>query len=230
MVDTTNPSQKLGIRAQAKQASREKIVAAARKLFAERGFDAATLRDIAKEAGLALATLFSHFQDKRDLIYLIFDEEIDSLTDRALAAPRPWQTFIQKVLAVTEFHFRSLAAEPVLSRILLSEILQETPGTYLERHLAMRARFIIGLEQLVRDAQASGELKPQPEPQVIAQTIFFAYSGAARWWIASPVPEWRVGQSQFEEVLQILTQGIGQSEAKSRAKAGTGQQRRHLNA
>ncbi len=208
MIESVRSSKRRGVRAEAKQVSQEKIVAAARKLFAERGYDAATLRAIAHEAGLGLATLFNHFQDKRDLVYLIFDQEIESLNDRALAAPRAWQSFVEKVLAMTEFHFRSLALEPVLSRILLSEVLQESSGAYLERHIAARSRFIGGIKQIVEDSQASGELNAELDAQLTALTIFFAYSGLVRWWIASPSPEWRAGQQQFRQVMLQLTQGL----------------------
>lgn len=215
MVESAGIPKRLGVRAEAKQASREKIVAAARKLFAELGYDAATLRAIAKEAGLGLATLFNHFHDKRDLIYLIFDQEVDSLNDRALAAPRRWHSFVDKILAMTEFHFRSLALEPVLSRILLSEVLQESSGPYLERHLLARARFIHGIQDIVAEAQATGELKPELDAQTTAMTIFFAYSGLARWWIASPSPEWRAGQQQFRQVMLQITDGLAGSSSAS---------------
>ena len=198
----------LGVRAQAKKVSEDKIVMAARRLFAEEGYDAATLRQIARAAGLGLATLFNHISDKRDLIYLIFDGEVDALTDKALAAPRPWQSFIDKILSITEPHFRLFGGEPILSRILLSEVLQQSPGPHLERHLAMRARLIRGIESIVAEAQSSGELRPHPAPDVIARIIFFAFSGAVRWWIALPNPDWRAGQREVQQVLEIMVGGL----------------------
>lgn len=89
-------TKKKGVRALLKQENKDKIVMAARQLFAEQGYEAATLRQIAAKAGLGLGTLFNYISDKRDLIYLIFNEEVDSLTDRALAAPRSWQPFSAK--------------------------------------------------------------------------------------------------------------------------------------
>ena len=130
---------KPGVRALAKKASQDKIVMAARKLFTEHGYDTATLRQIAKAAGLGLTTLFNHIQDKRDLIYLIFDEEVTGAAERAMAATRPWQSFVEKILTISSFYFQMFSMEPVLSRILLSEVLQQTPGPHLERYLWRRA-------------------------------------------------------------------------------------------
>ena len=192
---------------------------AARKLFVEKGYDAATLREIAREAGLGPATLFNHIQDKRDLIYLIFDEDVELMTERALSAPRSWQNFIAKILMVTEPHFRLFAEEPALSRILLSEVLQQAPGPHLERHLRVRGRLIGGIEQIIAAAQAAGELRADTPADVFARSIFFAFSGLARWWIAGSAPDWRGGQQQFEQVLTIMCKGM-QADPSQASKAG----------
>ena len=200
--------EKPGVRALAKKASQEKIVMAARKLFTEHGYDTATLRQIAKAAGLGLTTLFNHIQDKRDLIYLIFDEEALSTAERASAAIRPWQTFVEKVLTISSFYFQMFSMEPVLSRILLSEVLQQTPGPHLERHLILRGRVISEFEDLARLAQSTGELRPELDPKVIARSIQFAFTGASRWWITEPSPDWRSGQRYFEAIVMLLAHGF----------------------
>ena len=187
---------------------------AARKLFTEQGYDSATLRQIAKAAGLGLTTLFNHIQDKRDLIYLIFDEEVSLAAERADAAIRPWQSFAEKILTISAFYFQMFSMEPVLSRILLSEVLQQTPGPHLERHLAIRGRMIEGFEELARAAQAAGELKPDLDPKVIARAIQFAFTGASRWWIMEPNPDWRSGQRHLEDILTLLTEGFNQPAVK----------------
>ena len=199
---------KPGLRALAKKASQDKIVMAARKLFAEQGYDASTLRQIAKEAGLGLTTLFNHIRDKRELIYLIFDEEVSSTAVKAQAATRPWQTFQQKVLTISAFYFKLFSTEPVLSRILLSEILQQTPGLPLEKHLALRDLMIQSFEQLAMEAQGNGQLRPELNPRAIARSIHFAFTGASRWWITEPSPDWRSGQGYFEEIVELLAVGF----------------------
>jgi len=62
-------------RALAKQRTREKIIAAARALFAERGYEGATIRDIAKAAGMSTGAVFASFTDKSDLFIDIAETE-----------------------------------------------------------------------------------------------------------------------------------------------------------
>ena len=214
------------LRALAKKASQDKIVMAARKLFTEYGYDTATLRQIAHAAGLGLTTLFNHIQDKRDLIYLIFDEEVSLAAERACAAVRPWQTFVEKILTISSFYFQMFSVEPVLSRILLSEVLQQTPGPHLERYLWRRARMIQDFEDLAKIAQASGELRPDLDTKMIARSIQFAFTGASRWWITEPTPDWRSGQRYFQEILLLLAEGFNTQADKSSPAPTVGHKKR----
>ena len=152
------PAKRVGVRQRSRQANQDKIIMAARELFAELGYEAATLRQIAAAARLGLGTLFNYISDKRDLIYLIFNQEMDQLTDAGLAAPRPWQSFTAKILSIVEPQYRMFGSEPTLSRILLSEVLLQTPGMHLERWRANRWRLINSIKDLVAAAQATGEL------------------------------------------------------------------------
>lgn len=55
------------ITADAKQATRAKILEVARRLFRDKGFDDATIRDIAAEVGMATGTLFNYFASKEEV-------------------------------------------------------------------------------------------------------------------------------------------------------------------
>jgi AcrR family transcriptional regulator len=61
---------KLTRRALAKQRTRERVLSAARRLFTERGYEGATIRDIAQAAGMSTGAVFASFSDKSEL----FDE------------------------------------------------------------------------------------------------------------------------------------------------------------
>jgi AcrR family transcriptional regulator len=68
-------SQPLSLRAQTKAANRQKIITSARLLFGQNGYEGATLRDIAKAAGLSTGAVFANFADKREIFDLIIKTE-----------------------------------------------------------------------------------------------------------------------------------------------------------
>lgn len=182
---------------------------AARELFAELGYEKATLRQIAAKAGLTVGALSNHVTDKRDLIYLIFNEEVNTVVDLALLAPRSYQTFATKLRSVVVHYYRLFASEPVLSRILLSEVVVVSPGMHLDRYLFNRNRLLIGFAELVDQAQQGGEIRSTESPEVISRYIFYVFAASVRWWLASSHrPEWRDGMREFDRMLHLATEGL----------------------
>src|SRR4051795_7372268 len=69
-------------RAVAKQQTRAKVLAAARALFSEAGYEGATIRDIATAAGMSTGAVFANFTDKSDLFREIMTGEGESLLEQ----------------------------------------------------------------------------------------------------------------------------------------------------
>src|SRR5579859_8025465 len=82
-------------RQQQAEATRTAIVHAARKLFAERGYQATTLQAIAREAGVSVPTIYVVFGSKAAILSALVksagaDEDIRALARDAFAEPDPW--------------------------------------------------------------------------------------------------------------------------------------------
>ncbi|MDX8032619.1 TetR/AcrR family transcriptional regulator [Lentzea sp. BCCO 10_0856] len=107
------------------QANLARVLAAAAEVFAERGCSA-TLADVAKAAGVGVATVYRTFETKDDLIYAVYEPKIAEAREQAKAAsddPDPWQG----VVAHLEQSVPTLAADKGF-RELLSGSYSETLG------------------------------------------------------------------------------------------------------
>ncbi|HET9041958.1 MAG TPA: TetR/AcrR family transcriptional regulator [Burkholderiales bacterium] len=197
-----------GRREQRKLETRERIRAAAADLFTRHGYGAATMREIAQRAHVGLGTLFNYAGDKRDLVFLIFNEELNAVTDVALAAPRAGLPPVDQLIAVFRVHYRWLATKPALARILLQELTFYSSGKQAATFLGIRKRLIDGLEALVRAAQRARRIRSREDPAVIARHIFFVYSASLRWWIAAPRPNPEKGVADLRRLLKLQFEGL----------------------
>jgi len=166
------------------------------------------MRQIARRAHVGLGTLFNYAEDKRDLVFLIFNEELNAITDVALAAPRAGQPIADQLLAVFRVHYRWLATKPALARILLQELTFYSSGKQAATFHGIRKRLIDGIEALVRKAQERKEIRTKEKAALIARHIFFVYSASLRWWIAAPRPDPETGVADLRRLLKLQIEGL----------------------
>ena len=107
-----------GRREERKAQNRAKLLAAARKVFAEKGVGAATARDIVRETDLATGTFYNYFDSKEE----VFAALVDELAAKARAAVRaqrrePGRTVEQRVEAAYRAYFELVIAESELFHV-----------------------------------------------------------------------------------------------------------------
>lgn len=100
--------------------NREKLLAAATRLFAERGLDV-PMEHIARRAEVSIGTLYAHFPTRDDFFDAIFPERLaalETLGEQALADPDPWHGFVSYLEGVFAMHARDRGLNDVLTREL----------------------------------------------------------------------------------------------------------------
>ncbi|MEB3958763.1 TetR/AcrR family transcriptional regulator [Streptomyces kunmingensis] len=145
-----------GLRADARR-NRDRILVAARDVFAERGIDA-PMATVARRAGVGVATLYRRFPTRDDLVRAAFARQMD-LCGRALTEavddPDPWRGFqrlIERICAL-QSEERGFPAEFFLA----------FPES-TEEHARAREQGEKAFAALVRRAQAAGVLRPDFHP------------------------------------------------------------------
>jgi AcrR family transcriptional regulator len=136
--------------------NRQRILDAARELFAQRGLSA-TLNDIAHHAGVGVGTVYRRFPDKSQLIDGLFEQRIGTLVelmDEAVRDCDPWH-------GLTRFLERAL--QLLATDRGLMELLTSTPDG-LERISRVRARLLPLGTELIARARAAGRLRDDIVP------------------------------------------------------------------
>jgi AcrR family transcriptional regulator len=115
-IDTTNPSDR-PLRADARR-NRERIVEAARIVFATHGADA-QIDDIARAAGVGVGTVYRHYPHKEALLGELLVERFRRMADtaeRALEVEDPWQAFAGMLRDNAEFCAKEIGVQQALAR------------------------------------------------------------------------------------------------------------------
>jgi AcrR family transcriptional regulator len=173
------PAARQNQRALAKQRTREKILTAAKSLFAERGYEGATIRDIAREAGMSTGAVFASFTDKSDLFAEIAEGVQSDLHQTLREAGEGLQG---RAAVVAMLH---AAAERQLSEIALFQALMSalwTPGLgeRLRRRLDRRRPVINLIAGALADEFVIVEHVTSADVSLLAEMIWDAYVSILR--------------------------------------------------
>lgn len=168
-------------RARKKERTRREIFRAAMGLFAERGYDGVTIEDICRNASVAKATFFLHFENKAALLKDFNDEVTQSLTERM--AGHEGTTEEQLIQLQSAFREAWRANAPVMQKMLREFIDQPTA---LTKAAAVNESIVDLVTQIVRRGQERGELRSGLAPELAAVSIVSTWSAIAAWRNENP--------------------------------------------
>lgn len=184
-----------------------RIRRAARDVFLRKGFDAATVREIAAAADVAFGTLFLYARDKQDLLLLLFDEELPALTERAFRKTKPDAPFVDQLLAFFAEFYAFFSATPQLSRDMMREI-TFSGGIVAKRiwtGVQDTERYIA---RLVARAQADGRVRSSIAPDVAAHLIFSLYRVEIRFCLSEIHPDVSGSLEKLRREFEVLFSGL----------------------
>ena len=199
----------LGLRERNKAEKLQRIRKAARALFVKRGYDDTTMRDIAKRAEIGFGTLFTYASDKRDLLFLIFNDELDDVVDNAYARAATEKSFVEQLLAYFGAFYRFFAPQPELSRVVLREMTFYLKGRQAEQFQASCARMLQHLASFVSEARMAGQIESSEESGIIAQALLSTFASELRRWIAAGDPVLKDGLAKLRRMLMLQISGLG---------------------
>jgi len=192
-------------REQSKANTRERLLAAARTVFASSGFHGASVEEIASRAGFSTGALYSNFDGKEDLFLVLMEREIDehareiaqavsvrqSVAERATGGARQWMTMIER--------------EPELLLLFMEFWAYGVRDAQVRPKVAARfAQVRRMLTKLVEDGVREFDLELEIPAEQLAVAIDALADGIARQKLADPaaVPDELMGR-----VLALLLAG-----------------------
>ncbi len=193
---------------------RERILRAAIKVFARKGFYATRVSEIAKAAGVADGTIYLYFKNKDDVLVSIFEDRITKLIGFLRAEIAKASDVEEKVRIVVEVQLGLLEEQRDLAEVVTVNLRQSS--RLLKQYAApLFSEYLDLIAGVIADGQRDGALRDDVSPRVVARALWGALDGLALTWAlggpkAGKPETLRRAASQIASVfLAGLRQGAG---------------------
>ncbi|MBX3251645.1 MAG: TetR/AcrR family transcriptional regulator [Myxococcales bacterium] len=188
MAEPTRPTKRRGRaappvdgRARRRIDTRAKIRAAAYELFAANGFDETPASAIARRAGVAEGTIFTHASDKPDLLFLVMHDRLQRAVEERWAT-LPDGPLLDRLMHLFAGLFRMYGEHPALAAAFIRH-LPGAKGPNAREVDALTLGFLHRLAQLITEARETGEVSAEVAPLRCAHNIFGLYFMALLGWV-----------------------------------------------
>lgn len=197
-----------GLRERNKLDKLRRIKEAASELFVLKGFDDTTTREIAIRAGVGLGTVFVYAATKRDLLFLIINDDLLRVVEKAAGLVRPDQPMVENLLRVFQAHYRHFGRQPTLSRLALREMNFYAAGPEAKKFLTTRERLVALIGEIVQAAIDRKAISSKEDSKLIAWVIFSIYQIEIRHWLSSDELSIARGLDYLRRQLVLLITGL----------------------
>ena len=159
-----------GLRERKKRAARETIAATARRLFAERGFDAVTVAEVAAAADVSHKTVFNYFATKEDLAFAGREEGIAQFV-AAIAERPPTSSILDVFRAITHTVLEVVVAGGDEDLLTVAKIIRDSRA--LQERLTVR--WEAGAAAITAAITDTSDDADDLVPAIVARTLWFTH-------------------------------------------------------
>jgi AcrR family transcriptional regulator len=186
-----------------KETNRKALIAAAIDIVSEKGFKTATMRQIAKAAGMGEATIYNYFPTKEAILYADYQDHLADCVAELKTIP-DFHTFtlqeqLQALFDTSLNHY--LANREFVSQTFHLVFLGGSHDWH--RTKTIRSTFLSAVNDMLSAAAGTGEIPDQVFAELIGQFFMDAYIGAVHYWLADTSEEFANTQVIIDRGLDL---------------------------
>jgi TetR/AcrR family fatty acid metabolism transcriptional regulator len=191
---------------------RRRILQAAVKVFARKGYFAARVAEIAQRAGVADGTIYLYFRGKEDILVSLFDELMAEHVERAREEMQAVSDAPSRLRLIAEHHLRALGADRDVAVVFQVELRQSTK--FMERFTASwLGRYFDLVGSVIEQGQREGSLRADVPRKLVTKAFFGT--------LDELVTSWVIGRKDYDLALlagpavDLLLRGAAQADASA---------------
>jgi TetR/AcrR family fatty acid metabolism transcriptional regulator len=161
-----------------------RIINAATKVFAKKGFFHAKVSDIAKEAQVADGTIYLYFDNKDDILISLFEEQMTAVLENMMAQLAQEEDVVRKIEKFALTHLKLIELNKNMAEIIQVELRQSTK--FMKEYKNEKfLQYLNVIAEIIREGQAKGIFKNDVIPGVAKRAFFGALDEMSRFWVLS---------------------------------------------
>ena len=163
-----------------------RILDAAERVFAARGYDASRVGDIAAEAGVAYGLVYHYYASKEAVLEAVFRAAWGRLLAAVALAEETGGDAAEQLELVVKIVLRAWRDDPDLVRLLVREV---TRNPHIQDELDEIGQAFASLERMVRRGQADGRFRADLDAKLAAWMLYGALEEVLTGWVLGQLPD-----------------------------------------
>lgn len=190
----------------------KKILKAAVKVFAEKGFYNARVSEIAKEADVADGTIYLYFKNKDDILISLFEEEFGQIVENMRKEVEKEKNPLQKIRKFAQVHLSILQKQQQLAEVLGVEVRQSSKfmKEYVNKPFI---EYLNLIRAIVVEGQEKGVIRKDLTPGIMKRAFFGALDEMARYWVLSTKKKHSINDAVWQ-ISDVFIRGMMTEEAR----------------
>ncbi len=184
-----------------------KILEAATRVFAKKGFYNATISDISKVAEVGEGTIYLYFKNKDDLLISIFEHSMDLFIEEVRRELGGVQDPKEKLKKFLRLHLELVQKNPDLAQVLQIELRQSSK--FMKEYEGGKfSDYLNVVRSILEEGQEKGVFRKDLEPRILRRAIFGAVDELALEWLFMAKQKKYSLETCAEQIGEMFIRGI----------------------
>ncbi|MFH0844475.1 MAG: TetR/AcrR family transcriptional regulator [Pseudomonadota bacterium] len=183
-----------------------RIINAATKIFAKKGFYKAKVSEIAKEAKVADGTIYIYFENKDDILISLFEEQMTLVLENMKTQLSRETDAIKKIEKFAETHLRLIEQNKDMAEIIQVE-LRQSSKFMKEYENEKFLQYLNLIRDILLEGQEKGLFKKEIIPDIAKRAFFGALDEMSRFWVLSKRKKYDI-ETAAKQISQYFLHGL----------------------
>ena len=189
--------------------TRRRILVAAVRVFARRGFHTSRVGDIAEEAGVAHGLLYHYFSSKDEVLETVFRENWSELLERFARVESSDEPADEKLMGLVKILLRTWKNDPDLVTVMVREVGR---SPHLAAQVDDIGRGFEVIRRVIEQGQADGVFRPELDARLASWVVYGGLEEILTGWVMGRLPDGDEEVARAERtIVDVLRDGLVKS-------------------